>query len=325
MCYPKPGPRCSSHAAAKLTLAKRTLKLSPRSFSGPDSYLSAKVAVQKAQDEYDTTPAGIAELMRRVAYNSNPDYVLRLERGQALRKAMLQAVKIKDVGDLKHKDNIRKIFAYDIQTLPSGDIVRSKVGNDSPEVMKMIAESENWGNAMTTNETEAVSWFTSNGSGAVNQYLVTNKPDDGGRYSSEHLDSTIKDMDSALNKFSRAEPVIVYRGISMDIVEHSGYDHNDEEKFLATEFPVGGVYRNKTFMSTSLDPSRAAGFASSSITLEIKSKKAAPVVNVSAWDISEKEMVIPRNQEYKVISIIRNAKIEGRNPADEIIVQLEEL
>jgi hypothetical protein len=310
-------------------MAKRNLKLTPSAFigtEGRDEYLAAKTALQKAQDVYDTTPAGIAELVRRAAYQmegkSKKEYQLRLERGQALRAAMLVAVKTKDGGDIKHT-NVAPKLKYKNRSFLPHETLRETVKNDSPEILTMIKESKHWVNQLTTEETEAMAWFTSNGSSEVNQHLA-NSATGYSRYSKEHLDATTKNMDSALAKFQRDEPVIVYRGISMDIVEARGYKRN-EENFVAEAFPMGGTYSSEAYMSTSLDPSRATGFASSGIVLEIKSKKAAPVANISAWDITEKEMVIPRNQKYKIVGIIKNPKIQNLRSTDNTVIQLEEI
>ena len=330
MCYISPGPRCSSHAASKLVMAKRNLKLTPSSLldaAGRVKYLAAKATLQTAQDVYDTTPAGIAELVRRAAYQrdgqAKNEYQLRLERGQTLRAAMLVAVKAKDNGDIKHTNAAPKL-EYKNREFLSQDSIRETIKNDSPQILTMIKESKHWVNQLTTEETEAMAWFTSNGSSEVNQHLANHEETTYSQYSQDHLDSTIKNMDSALAKFERVKPVIVYRGISMDIMEARGYKRN-EEGFIADSFPMGGTYSSEAYMSTSLDPSRATGFASSGVVLEIKSKKAAPVVNISAWDITEKEMVIPRNQKYKIVGIVKNPIIQGSRATENTVIQLEEI
>lgn len=325
MCYPKPGPRCSAYAAARLTQAKLNARLAPNSFDNPQirqNYLDAKESVVKAEAEYDTTPAGIKELERRVRdrqSSSINNYELRLERGIALRKAMLEAVKHKDEGDILHEGNSTFTALYQAKgAFPANDEPRKKIEMDSPDVSTMIDESREWTHRLSADEIEAVSWFTSNGAGSVNARLLGLKHSSPWHYEDEYLDKTIADIDSATEKWKRDEPIVVYRGIS-------GADDEklEGEDYANREFPLGSTYSSAAFQSSSLDPDRASGFGVTGVTLEILSKRAAPVMNVSAWSIAEKEMILPRNVKYKVVGHIKNAPI-GKEDNEDFIVQLIE-
>ncbi len=72
-------------------------------------------------------------------------------------------------------------------------------------------------------------------------------------------------------------------------------------------------------MSASLDPAKAARFSEKFI-LEIVSKKAAPVVNVSAWDVAEREMILPRNQKYEIVRILNKVDFENSRGTNKLVV-----
>ncbi len=234
MCYPKPGPRCSAHAAAQLTKAKLNLKTQKRSIFDPksqDIYQTLKQAVSDAQLNYDATPAGMKELERRALYDQGPqseEYKLRLELGKALRQKQLEAIKQTDAGDIKHPSKaISNDYSKNKHT-NSAKIIRKGYPDNAPEIVSMIEESQSWVNVLDTDETEAVSWFTSNGASTINKHLVGAEKDNIDlKYSEEFLDETVTHMDSALKKWEREKPILVYRGINESI---SGERTSDKEK-----------------------------------------------------------------------------------------------
>ena len=78
MCYAAPGPRCSNHATQNLAKAKKNYAEQPN--------LDTRAALETAQQEYDTTPAGIKAL--RDAGKS-----LEADIAQERRTAQLKAYK----------------------------------------------------------------------------------------------------------------------------------------------------------------------------------------------------------------------------------------
>ena len=139
----------------------------------------------------------------------------------------------------------------------------------------------------------------------------------------EHLEAQIKYMDSALSKANRVSPVVVYRGVSSSKVLNTV---TGERKEAEKAFKVGEVFSSAGYMSASVDSGVGAGYGD--VVLEIKSFSAAPVVNVSAWDVTEKEMVIPRNKQFKVVNVVPKVMFEergGGEKASRMVVQLEEI
>jgi hypothetical protein len=320
MCYPKPGPRCSAHAAAAFTQAKENYKhhdYDPFQQMTPE-YQNLIAARDKAQLEYDATPAGMAELERRIKQEEKrktsvySEYVDRLALGKAHREAALAALKAEDVGDVKHED-----LPYDKKVMKAFDKSftnrfirpskpRVKIENGDKRLVVMNEASKVWVNKLNTEETEAVAWMTSDGSYAMNGYLGRGKvPEDVG-YTKEHVEKSIKALESAIDKTPLEKPVVVYRGLNDDVAPKEVYDARFTDGFkdaVHAHFKKGDTYSAPVFQSTSLDPIKGRFFARSGVIFEMKTKKAAPVSSVSAWEFSEKEMVVQRNTKFVITGV----------------------
>lgn len=339
MCYTFPGPRCSSYAARIVTEAKIRTRNEPSS-------IEAREAVDAAQLEYDATPAGMRELKRRIAQyqgSAKTEYELRLALGEAKREERLLLIKAKDRGDIKHKNQSSTdiMFSDSFHRFTDDHSNEPIIAHDSTEMEKLVADSHQWITKLNDEEIEAVSWYTSNGSTVINKHLTGNsapfylrdyrddETDDefeareakAEQAHLEHLRTTVKNIDSALAKGKRFTPIKVYRGVSMDVTKAEGYSSKDVDQYVAEKFPVGGTFISPVFMSSSLEYKKGAGFESSGILLEIMGKTVGPVSNVSAWGVTEKEYVLPRNLAYKVRAV---KTIKDKHGDDLFVVQLEE-
>lgn len=102
MCYPKPGPRCSSHATK--ALQKATAKYTKEGTY--DSY----AAMRDAQKDYEMTPAGQDSLRRKfdkeTDFSKKYELQERLERAITLRKEALAAIKSEDKGDVRSAEEL---------------------------------------------------------------------------------------------------------------------------------------------------------------------------------------------------------------------------
>lgn len=322
MCYPKPGPRCSAHAAAAFAQAKENYKRHGSSLSQQmtPEYQNLIAARDKAQLEYDATPAGMAELERRIKQDKGlkitprAEYVDRLALGKAHREASLAALKAEDVGDIKHEDlsydkKVMKAFDKsftDRFTRPSKP--RVKIENNDRRLVVMNEASKVWVNKLTTEETEAVAWMTSDGSYQMNGYLGSGKlqKDGGHQPSKEHIEKSIKALESAIDKTPLEKPVVVYRGLNDSVAPKEIYDARYTDGFkdaVHAHFKKGDTYSAPVFQSTSLDPIKGRFFARSGVIFEMKTKKAAPVSSVSAWEFTEKEMVVQRDTKFIITGV----------------------
>jgi hypothetical protein len=339
MCYPFPGPRCSSYAARALTEAKITARKDP-------SNIEAREALDAAQLEYDATPAGMRELKRRIGQydgNAKTEYELRLSLGEAKRAERLLLIKAKDRGDIKHqrKSSPDTMFPSSFHRFADNHDNEPEIRHDSAEMKQLVADSHNWIEKLNDEEIEAVSWYTSNGSTVITKHLTGNsdpfylkdyiddetaeqfdeREADAAQAHVEYLDRTVKDLDSALAKGKRQTPIKVYRGLSFHVIESEGYKFDKIDKYVADKFPVGGTFISPVFMSSSLEHKKAKGFESSGVLLEVMGKTVGPVSNVSAWGVTEKEYVLPRNTAYKVRAV---KTFTDKHEIERFIIQLEE-
>jgi ADP-ribosyltransferase exoenzyme len=336
MCYPKPGPRCSAHAAKKLAEARLLARIE-RSNNYNDFAKYQKLA-EDAQKVYDATPAGITELKRRVAQSKNSVHITRLKLAQETRKQQLEALKRADEGDIKHSDTFEET-SYGINEFLPKNKTRKALKDDSEIMKKFLEDSHNWVSQLTTEEIEAVAWFTSDGSTSLNNYVVGQEDRSPFHYSKTYLEKQKKSLESALSKINRSEPVIVYRGVKKETLEkllnssiiNKLEDLEDLEdlktKDIEKVFEKGKTLTSPTFMSASPDPYIATKF-SHGVVFEIKSYSAAPAVTLSAWNFAENEMVLPRDKEYKIVNVLQKVNFEKRGDNDSqkiTVVQLEEV
>jgi hypothetical protein len=322
-----------------LTEAKIRVRNEPTS-------IEAREALDAAQLEYDATPAGMRELKRRIAQyqgTAKTEYEMRLALGEAKRAERLLLIKVKDRGDIKHKNKASAdiMFSDSFHRFADDHDNEPLIAHDSAEMENLVADSHKWITKLNDEEIEAVSWYTSNGSTVINKHLTGNsdefylrdyRDDETAQEFDEreakaaqehlnHLNTTVKDLDSALAKGKRQAPIKVYRGVSGDVMKAEGYGSRDTEKYVTDKFPVGGTFISPVFMSSSLEHKRGAGFETSGVLLEVLGKTVGPVSNVSAWGVTEKEYVLPRNLAYKVSAV---KTIKDKYGDDLFVIQLEE-
>lgn len=327
MCYPKPGPRCSSYAARILAEARlQASKAPPNDFAARDNLKSAQLA-------YEATPAGIRDLTRRLERakqkgipESQTEYELRLKLGIAERQAKLDAIKAIDQGDPKHLatspevtyDESMHRLSSNLNELPT-DYLSDK------HVKNLIIDSHNFTSRLIEDEIEALIWYTSNGSFSINRHLTnTLKTSHTSRGAAmremANLQATVMNLDSALEKGKRNKALKVYRGVSSKVMESCGYTNAQE--YIENTFPIGGTFTSPVFMSSTLDYLTGKDFGESEVMIEVLGTKMAPISNISTWSASEKEYVLPRKTPYEV----KNVLIQNNQDSSKFyLVQLEEI
>lgn len=100
MCYPKPGPRCSAHAAAALKKASDAFKEAAVS-RDEEATIAARENLTKAQDDFYMTPKGQEYLKAKIKETGDPsgDLFFKLEYGILAREEAIRLAKATDVGD----------------------------------------------------------------------------------------------------------------------------------------------------------------------------------------------------------------------------------
>lgn len=168
------------------------------------------------------------------------------------------------------------------------------------EKVKLALLSGAWMSQLTPQEIEAVSWVTSNGASVMNQHLSGKEPEIWGydTYPREFIDQQIAYFRSAMAKAPELdEPIIIYRGTGS---EFANFEYLDRPA------------------SASLAGSVARGFANGegeAVVLEIKTTKVPSVAGMSAWGVSELEVLAPLGKYRKVgeFSAIRGRKNRRTN------------
>lgn len=328
MCYPKPGPRCSSHAAAIYAKAHQAVLDAFYMKNVPAAEVDALIKVrEKAEKEYKITPAGILEMERRLAESPDSVYLQEeLQKFKNLRKKRLAAVK--DREQVKHRVGKQPIVYTPSFFGKDGDEVK-KLRYTDPNVEASMEDSRRWSATLTDEEFETVTWYSQAGYGMVNGYLKSTVRKNSSDYEhyvkSKRVQKRIELLDSALAKHTPYdEPVMVYRR-QLHYNSEGGLDHTMTLDAIKNRYPVGSVYEPGFYMSTSLDPDNlpSSGFVTA---LQIRTKTAVPLTSVSSHGPREYEFLIPRDAKFRVVANDVVMKRLNKGEFEEVmVVQLEEL
>lgn len=329
MCYPKPGPRCSSHASLKVVEAQREYLLVRQKGRNFDDMNKVLKKLEKAREEFSLTPAGLAELKAGADDGSEHD-AMRYELCKKLREEKIKLVKSKtdNVSD-KHKVNSDGHYAYENNQLTANNGEVLCVEPSHPDIDNMLKQSMDWAQQLEPEEIAAIRNYTRADYADVNGFLSSNTYELT-RSNKDKVEKSIAHLDSALAK-AQEQPNIVYR-------RHFFYKDDGSFASLSPEvieqrFAEGSIYEPGFYLSTSMDPQNIESIGTDReetfvAAFEIKTKKAAAIGAIHAGSMQELEFLTARNAKFKVISnsktIIVNDKKSGERTAVNVI-QLEEL
>lgn len=346
MCYPKPGPRCSASAAARLARAKHAaysyfMSSKDSGSKDWDELDALSKARDEAQQEYNITPAGIKALERQLAASPGSAHVQqKLEDAKAERASRLRAIKAVDEGDGSAEEGHQGQPAapgsirYANSKLSGENAVLRPSAPNSADVEALLDESEAWVNKLSSDEIEALHWYSMGGYADINGTL--SRDDWGGEKADERV---IALLDSALAKTDADKQVVVYRRhFFYNDAEDSPENENEESLWAnltfeeqAAQFPVGSVYKPGFFMSTSLNPSNIGmpmrkEEKSFMVRLEILTRRGAAMPAVSNGATSEQEILLPRDAAYRVVNNDQRISIGRKGEVNQVrVIQLEEL
>lgn len=324
MCYPKPGPRCSAHAAA--AFAKAHQKVLHAFMNNTDDAKLEKLRNlrEKAQKEYDITPAGIRDYERR--QEEHPSDAGKEQLDKLKQKRAARIAQVHNVKQVKHRtpanDQYRSTFFS-----KTGDEV-TPMSYNHPDLLTSMQHSQKWAYKLNDEEIATMAWYSQAGYADINGRLSSNGSDPYARRNAapEKSDKAIQIMDAALNKYEPTTGgVIVYR-------RHHFY--NEEGRHVTiplteiqAQFPVGSEYEPNFFMSSSLDPANLPPKDGGSAGLQILTKTGAPVTAISSQGPREYEFVIPRGAKFRVVANDVKMKTKNRQgEASEVtVIQLEEI
>lgn len=352
MCYKAPGPRCSYHARKQLLAVKKKLDTIGVS-KGIETYTSLKEELNKAELDFDSTPAGMANLELSIERGEDYDgsIAARLDYCRANREAMLVAIKSADKGDTGEHPDIPLPKIKDVD-FPKDNQIRKpwsiRFARKKLEITYAL-HGEHVAKTLNLDETKALQWYSGDGFRHINPYLLK-KHDENYEdnthpmdkphmdYPEEKISSTIKHMDSAFEKNRLDKPILTYRGLKehnfpKNITEpdkEKTYEENQAKytSYAEETYPEGSTHTFPYYLSTSVDPAQAQGFSNTKIMMEIKTRSALPLGFVSAWGDSEKEMLVQRDRKFKVIGVKKNIEYAGQKgvqPSRITVIQLEEI
>lgn len=327
MCYAKPGPRCSGHAAILLQKAKANLESDAKDRTW-EKVCALREAVDEAQQIFDSTPAGLKILEDEIdvarSHGSKPyELQLRHVMGTEIREKQLAAVAAMKLQQEKHSFGTKQITPA--SNFLGADVPRAKASNTN---LATAESSREWLYGLKTEELAQLRWMTDYGTWKANTHLAgvqTYK----NVSATDDINERMKNVDSGLAKYQSSNPTITYRGVREGLLPkrlQGNYRVSNEDKTAAflDSFPKEGeVFESSYYMPTSFQPDVAASkFADFDVVLEIKSRSAAPLGVISAADYEE-EGLLPRNSKYRVAAVLQDVSY----PYDKrmTVIQLEEI
>lgn len=344
MCYKSPGPRCSAWAKKRLIQTKQALSTWDDDYG---THQARVVAFDQAKLDFDATPAGHKYLKMRIAQGAdyNGKYAERLKNGITLRKMQLAAIKSSDEGDNFNHDfespfHTTTPHPKDMTTPREG----WEWGDEAPEIVEYDRASENALKVLNAEEHAAVYWVTSDGGPYLNTALSAKgapkkvnekwtwedrkrelkfqgQGDNARKYSPTFLKTKVSALNSAFKKHRLNESAHLYRGLNKWALPDQVIDYGRSEEetnqaafeYLRERYPVGKEIRIHEYMSTTADPAIAKRFTSGrgSIVLEIQTKAAIPVGNMSSWKNAEREYLVNKGGKYMVEGIYQDVPYLG--------------
>lgn len=175
---------------------------------------------------------------------------------------------------------------------------------------------------------DALRYYTELGFITLRNHLEQN--DEAPTENKDWHDRVVSAIDSAFEQADPPEePRLLYRGMR---IRQNHADKDSISKYVADNFPVGGVISQKNYMSTSLSPSVSTSFGdgfggtpeerdSRSVLFQIVSKQGIALgKGTSDMGDREKEVLMPRNARFKVVSVDEGAdfnyNIYGDTPVE---------
>lgn len=339
MCYKRPGPRCSTHAKAAFVRAHMKTIEAVRGRTDPEEYVRLREAEKEAEWNFYMTPWGQADLQRRIDRGEDTSGYLAETKVRAwqARLEALQALKAQDQGDTNEQHDLPELHHSGEELMSDPTCVRTAWAHREDRaalVEAYLDESLHLTARLTPEERDAVRFWTSNGCKIVGDHLYGKKSEE------EHegqIRQAIANLDSVFSKVPQSSPRVVYRGLNdwtfpEEIIDNK---YRNRELFsqqidqhLEENYPVGKTITFPSYQSATADPASARSFSGPDVILEVKTRRAAAVGIMSAWEASEREMLLPRDMKVRVVGIQRGVRYQAdRDPNSNkefIIIQVED-
>lgn len=312
MCYPSPGPRCSSHAAK--TLARAQIACQHAAFEDGIEHEEKMKELNRlikrrdnAQLEFNATPAGMEILkqgMEAGDANTQERAKLAYKEARALRTKRLRLVKMREAGEgnLKHSD-VRMSSLYDKLGISEDfdTTTTDRVGwQPSSEQFRttsalLVKASEAWMSRLTPEEVHALQWLTNDGTEILSRKAHGSPPKAYSALDPEEIDRREGFVKSAFDKAPlMPKPVVLYRGLGSQV------------PFEVEEVIKSGEYTAPTAQSATINPGVANSFGYKNVILEMKTRRFPSPTNFAGNGPREAEIMVAPGSRWKVTGVLRN-------------------
>ncbi|GLF98242.1 ADP-ribosyltransferase [Streptomyces yaizuensis] len=204
---------------------------------------------------------------------------------------------------------------------------------DEYEAEEIEDESYSWSQSLSGQEEDYINAYTaSEPCDEINRALYRQRsPEEPVPSLGVPLREVTAHLDAALERAPRPDqPHVTYRGF-VPPLEVRKADRVLE--WAHANFTVGGVYRDRSYMSVSHCPDVAAGFSRNSwwtkdgsngktshgVVFEVVSSRGAALAAVSEFENQERERLLPRDSVFHVVGIRDNVRIGGQN---KVVIQM---
>lgn len=333
MCYPKPGPRCSAHAAERLLRAKHARLAYFSEHRGSldwNEYEKLSEACDAAEAEYNITPAGIKSLERLVRDSGGyASYQMKLDAAVTERKSRLKALKASERVEAKHEVKALEPVKYKHSSFSSDGERLEAFKQSDEDVLTLIRESEAWVHHLDADEIDVLNWYSMGGYEEINgglsnpNWVGRDMPN--GEVKKGADAEIIALLDSAIAKADSSKSAIVYRRHFFYNEAGDFADHGLE--WQQKQFQPGSVFKPGFYMSTSLNPENLPSSNGFVAGFEIRTSRGAALPAVASQGTNEMEILLPRDGEYRVVSNDKKVTVTNSHGEEHelVIIQLEEI
>lgn len=328
MCYPKPGPRCSSHALKAFAKAHHKCLVwiqkaqeSTESFDTQYKQIEPEIEARKrAEEAFLVTPAGL-ESLRLQSLHAPSEHAKEIAAEKYVhykqtRAEMLALLGAEDKGDMDNhrRASVEKIYSklrvHKDYMDPSSTRVGWSIGADDNKEYAdaLISLSNAWANRLTDEQKAIIYWYASGASSELGKpgYL-DDKPE---------LRKQISNLNEAIKigpKFP--EPVVLYHGIN----SHVTLDIDAIKEVGSYELP--------RITSATPNPGVANSFGYGEVILEIKTRYATSTAALCPHGAKEEEILLPQGARYRLVGVQENVKFKwpARPSVNYTVLRLEEI
>ncbi|MFD7553568.1 ADP-ribosyltransferase [Streptomyces sp. NPDC059835] len=195
---------------------------------------------------------------------------------------------------------------------------------DSEAASRLHTESRQWTQNLNGGQRKWVKKYTGKDYRPINQHLFSGgSMDEPAPGLKVKMRTVTKNLDTAIAAAGTAEaPHHTYRGFTPPMEVRK---NNEVASWVRQNFPVGGRYRDDSYMSVSHCPSVAGEFARTDwhadgeqghadygVVFETVSRRGAALADISKFGNIERERLMPRAVDWDVVGVHEGVSIDGR-------------